>query len=157
MENKSLENAIDKFRETGYPKYAQEMLRSLYDDKKLEDLVKYGLLFLQTYPTNLTLLFEFSKLLIMIEKYAECEVVLNRFNFFRNVSHSDLEIYNKLYTECKKHITKESYCNYNKDIVKAISERKPKDYKLVTFTITSCKRFDLFALMIYQVHPIELR
>ena len=36
------------------------------------------------------------------------------------------------------------YTYYNEDIVNQIIERKKKSVSLVTFTITSCKRFDLF-------------
>jgi GR25 family glycosyltransferase involved in LPS biosynthesis len=40
---------------------------------------------------------------------------------------------------------------YDKDIVKKICERKKRDFPLVTLTITTCKRFDLFEKTINSV------
>jgi GR25 family glycosyltransferase involved in LPS biosynthesis len=44
---------------------------------------------------------------------------------------------------CIKYIS-DRYSSYNKTIVDTILNKKPKQFPLVTFTVTTCKRYDLF-------------
>lgn len=44
---------------------------------------------------------------------------------------------------CAKHI-KDHYINYPKEIIESLKNRTKRKFPLITFTITTCKRFDLF-------------
>ena len=103
-----------------------------------------GEFFIKSFPNNIEIM----------ENYGDCLYHLNRLedsiNVFQQIldlknlnEHISSNIIRKL-GKCYNETICDRYIGYNTEIINNISNRPKKSFQLITFTITTCKRIDLF-------------
>lgn len=102
-----------------------------------------GEFFSNIYPYSFDINLEYSISCYYRKKYKKSYEICQRILELKNLTEekSNFIIFNQHFSI--NHIA-DDYIYYNKNIIENILKRKPKDTPLVTLTITTCKRFDLF-------------
>jgi len=137
-----MNNLIKKYLETPIDNNAYTILNTLRRDNTHETLLLLGKYFINKYPYSIHIKMEVALSLFYTKKYKEC------FNLYKKILKYNLpeKLYKQINTNfcyCIEYI-KDKYCNYNENLVSKIKDNSEYGLGLVTFTITSCKRLDLF-------------
>jgi len=101
-------------------------------------LCKY---FLDIFPTDVQILNEYANYLIACEKYRDAYKVFDKILSFA-IPEQLSKIILQSQTQCIENISND-FIFYNDEIVKKI-QREKNEIPLITFTITTCKRYELF-------------
>jgi len=112
--------------------------------------VKFGEYVSNLFPHCIYILEEYALLCHYSKDYIKAYEIFERILGMKGISE---EVANKnLFNQhfCMDHI-ENRYVNYNKDKVDEIMKRQPSDIPLVTLTMTTCKRFDLFQITVNSI------
>ena len=136
-----LESLLELFLRTGDVCQAREILEICCSKELYNTSLLLGRYFTQVF-SDITITLNMAKcsykMSDYIQSYELYESVLK--NKLQHLAVSDIIENQKL---CIKHIS-DRFTGYNKDVVESISTAKKSKFGLVTFTITTCKRYDLF-------------
>ena len=103
--------------------------------------ITLGELFIKSFPNNIEILENYGTCLYEINRLEDSINIFQTILDFGNLSeHISSNIINKL-VKCYNESICNRYIHYNQEIVSNIHK---KSFQLITFTITTCKRFDLF-------------
>ena len=137
-----LESLLESFLRCGDIKSAREVVEMCSSKELYNISLLFGEYFTQVFNDTVITLnmansaYKLSDYNLSYELY---EKILGQCNLQQSPV-SDIVESQKL---CIKYIS-DRYTNYNKSIVDTILNKKPKQLPLVTFTVTTCKRYDLF-------------
>ena len=135
-----IEHLSKKFLENFDEKSAIDVIHHLNTTSQPNTSVLYTKYFLRLFKHSFNIKHEYAKSLKNLEKYEESFVVyedlLNNYNITHDVS-SNLHIEQSSIIENVKY----RYNYYNTEIVNSI---KSKNLGLITFTMTTCRRYELF-------------
>lgn len=127
-----------------YPNEGVEQVKTLFSQGKIQEAINLNLSLLNTYPMYFELYCSLATILRESKMYKDAINILSKVITFGSLSQKETEwiqtnlIDNIMDNGVDTHIT------YPTDIIEKIKNRKSKDNKLITLTITSCKRFSLF-------------
>lgn len=136
------EKLLEKFSNTGSVSDAVEIVQDCNTSGYPTLGYELGKMFLEFFPPTMKLLSAVADCCFSNKNYSECYDILDRLS---NYVMNDKENYrvNCNRSRCVDHIS-DVHIRYNPDKVRDIQSRKHRDSPMVTFTITSCKRLDLF-------------
>lgn len=135
-----LEKTLEAFALVGTPDTA---IKIMEENSKYPFLIKeIGEYFVSIFNNNYKVLLTFCNILLQIQAYGRCYEILEDISSF-NLNIKQLETVSKLRSLCIPHIS-EQFTTYPKDTVLKLEKKEKKPIQLVTFTITTCKRYELF-------------
>lgn len=124
-------------------KNAYILLNALRTQKYYNTAVSIGKFFVNLYPESINLRSETSLSAILSQKNFRLA-----YELYASMNCLDLSEIEKKSFEHNKYVAAsfivDDYINYNKNIVDNIMSKPKNPIPLITFTITTCKRFDLF-------------
>jgi GR25 family glycosyltransferase involved in LPS biosynthesis len=132
-----LEFLLESFLETGEVKKAQDCIDFCLDNNHLAIADELADFFTNIYPNNPELVY--LKGVIAMRK-GDYEKAYEQYESIFSESRKTLQT---LIGTCVPHF-KDKYIFYNQDIVTRITSRTPSKVPLITLTITTCKRYELF-------------
>jgi GR25 family glycosyltransferase involved in LPS biosynthesis len=140
MSEKILNNFFKKFN----CNEAIQYLRDCRDKKLFNIALETGKYFLQIFPNNFDLISNLVYISYESGNYELCSDLLLEISNYQLEDKGIKILWNNL-SNCIPHI-KNRYIEYNGEIVNQINQRTKnnKKFPLITFTITTCKRYDLF-------------
>jgi GR25 family glycosyltransferase involved in LPS biosynthesis len=122
---------------------AMYIIHHLLDNKFFNLALYISFFFYNLYPYNLDLLFNISVMLYNTKKYEESFIFCQKLLDFKNISEHMSKIFMFNSRMCIEYI-KNNNIWYNHDLINNIVKRKIRNFPRITYTITTCKRFDLF-------------
>lgn len=134
---------IQRFSSTGDERHAVSAMKHCVDNKLYSIGVIVGKYLCKLLFWNLDIVYLTSKCAIGKNNYSLAYNLLSRILTFKGLPDNTIDQIIDETRQCVSHI-ENRYIYYNPNIVKRITTRKNKPIPLVTLTITSCKRFDLF-------------
>jgi len=103
-----------------------------------------GKYMLKLFPYNINIIDETGTCGYHPCKYIESfDIYSESLKYLKNLTEEEVDKLRCNQNFCIKHVV-DRYTDYNKEIVDSIVKREKVIYPKITFTITSCKRFDLF-------------
>ena len=144
--------ALNTFNTTGYAEDALKLIKALKNEGRISEVNNIGLILTDVFFNNLEILEEVAECLIKDAGNTENKRVLqahvlyqNFLNRMKNLTEDQavrlILAANKIADHPQ---VQNAFLEYNKARIDAIMNRPKRVYKIVTFTITTCKRFDLF-------------
>ena len=123
---------------------AVNLLRSIRQTNEFNLGLLVGEYFTNQYPNSYYILQEYSICCYYAGEIETSFDVNNQMLQLRNLSQEDTKgiIFNQHF--CLKQEVLDRYINYNSDTVNFLLYKKPRSKPLITLTMTTCKRFDLF-------------
>ena len=138
-----LEKNIEIFLDSPCEQTAYTLIQYSLVNNKLYTALKLGEYLEQLFPYSLRIKEIYSLVLYSLKKYRQSYDMFQNALEFKGIDekHSRNLLFNQHF--CINYI-KDDYTLYNKEKVDYIINKKENDFPLVTVTMTSCKRFDLF-------------
>lgn len=133
---------LKDFLQKGNQYTAVEILQKCNDENNFHIGIELGKLFVKFFPDNPIILLSLSKLAFQAKNYELCYDTLTMVKKM-HIPENILGLVFKTGCDCISHI-KDRYIGYNDDIVQRIVNRQENKFPLITLTITTCKRYDLF-------------
>jgi GR25 family glycosyltransferase involved in LPS biosynthesis len=136
------EKLLERFNNTGSISDAIQIVQECESSGYSTLGYELGKMFLEFFPPNVKLLSVTADCCFLIKNYSECYRLTDRIS--RYVT-DDAEIFKANYNRslCINQIA-DVHLSYNPEKVKDITGRKTSTTPMITFTITTCKRLDLF-------------
>lgn len=134
---------LKSFLETAEPKKAEECMSACLKNGYSAIAKELGEFFLTIYPTQPEILFQTAISYVRLEDYEKayehCQKILT-LSLLSSEFKKKVEV---VINACIPNM-KDKYTFYSKQVVDNIAQRKQRDFPLVTLTITTCKRYELF-------------
>lgn len=138
-----IDGLSQQFLETGSEKVAVNLIRSARCNNDFNLGIKLGEFFIKLFPHSLDIKDEYSINSYYLKNYKKAFEISKNILDMTNLSEqmSKHVIFNQHFGI--KHVC-DLYTYYDKEKIDSITNRKKPEYSFVTFSVTTCKRFDLF-------------
>ena len=138
-----MENLAKQFMASPSEKNGYSLIKSLRTSNNPHTASLVGKFISDIYPESINIKAETSIAALVAQQY-RLAYDMNTENIkCVNLTEQEINSFKHNRDLSSKHIT-DDYIHYNKEIVNKIVSRQKRPIKLITFTITTCKRFDLF-------------
>lgn len=137
------EVALNNFLKSGKCSDAIEVMIQTKKDNLHDVTIELGKFFNNIFPKNAYILYNMSESYFLLKKYKECYDSLLKIVKEININEGFLRDVGNLQAKCISYMEND-YDYYNEEIVKKIYNRKRTEFPLITLTMTTCKRYELF-------------
>lgn len=137
------EQALSNFLNDGKISDAIRVLNETKKNKMYNACIELCTFFEKIFPKNFEILYSLSECFFFVGKYGESYETLYKIISTLTLDENILHEIGKTQASCIPYI-EDAYIYYNENMVKKISNRKQTQFPLITLTMTSCKRYDLF-------------
>lgn len=143
MSTTPIDNALKLFSQTASQHDANHVLQLCQKENKTQTGLTLGNMFCNLFPTNASLLETTASMAYAAGVYGQSYDLYHKLLSFGNLPANTVKTVLFQQHQCIPYIY-ERYTAYREDLVGEIVKRTKTAFPLVTFTITSCKRLDLF-------------
>lgn len=138
-----LNELAKKFAMTGDLDSAVFMIGECKDNGWYETGIYLGKFFRELFPFSPDILNEMAICAFLKKDYNLCHSLYNELMKFPNLDEKTSSNFVKNHSQCFDRVC-DNYTYYNPEIVQQISNRPERRFPQITFTITTCKRYELF-------------